>query len=560
MNRRAFLSNSSTSQGRSARSHKAGDRNAGSVLPGSARPAVEESRSFTETPSLEPYSGPWDKRAALHLLRRTIVAPSYDDLESALARSLDDLLDTLLADPGALPAPPRYVGEWMNADLIYWESGRVDVANTFFSELRRWWLMLMVNGGLSLRERMTLFWHNHFANNASLVVDARYMYQQNQLFRRHALGNFRELVRGVTLDKAMLEFLNGKGSKRDYTNENYARELQELFTIGIADNDGNPNYTQDDVVQAALALTGWDWIGLKGEVMSNFITGHDPVDKVVYGEAIKGNLEGGPELARLLDIIFAKEESARYVIRKLYRFFVYTDTTLTPVMPIDQEVEEKIIAPLAADFRAAEWDIVPVLRRLLRSRHFFDAGFVGGMIKSPVDLFAGLLRAMQVGPFQGERAEFGAHIVQERSMKLGQNLFHPPGVQGWQFHRSWIGTTTLPQRNRDTDDLLFGTETTIIDRLNPLISGPINRNGSFALDVLAFARQFPSFTDPRQLVADIALHLLGYPPSDALLLRLEREMVGDRGYEWNDITDDLRATKLRTMLRHLMRAPNFQLM
>jgi uncharacterized protein (DUF1800 family) len=539
MNRRTFLS---------------------SVTASADRAHPEPEQLLTEPPSLEPYDGAWDRAAALHLLRRTIVAPSRSEVDEALAGTLDGLIDRLTHDDTPIPGPPRYVGEWMNAELIAWDSGRVDVATSFFDELRRWWFGLMVNGAISLRERMTLFWHNHFANNATLVSDARFMYMQNQLFRRNALGNFREMVRAVTLDKAMLEFLNGKGSTRGYSNENYARELQELFTIGIADNDGNANYTQRDIVAASLALTGWDWLGLNGAVTSNLLTGHDPSDKQFYGETIAGNGDGGVELDRLLDLIFAKEETARYVIRKIYRFFVYTDAALTPVRPIDAEVERNVIAPLAADFRASNWEIGAVLRRLLRSRHFFDPGLMGGMIKSPVDLFAGLLRSTRTAALAGDQGDYAMQIAQSVAKDLGQDLFHPPGVQGWQFHRSWVGTTTLPERNRATDAFTFGMAVTITDRLNPLFSGPIERKGSFGIDLLAFAKGFPSFTDPHQLVADIAAHMLAYPASAALLARLEQEMVGDRGYEWNDIGDELRAAKLQAMVRVLMRSANYQLM
>lgn len=527
-----------------------------------ARSSSAEVPGFAEVPSLEPYAGPWGTTQIYHLLRRTVIAPTYAEVQQAQALSMTELVDRLIAPSAALPPPPRFVSECLNASALYWHSDRVDIINTFFDELRRWWMLLMVNGGLSIRERMTLFWHNHFAVNASTVQDSRYLYLQNQLFRRYAVGNFKNLVSEVTRDKGMLLFLDGRANKRDYVNENYARELQELFTIGIADNDGNPNYTQEDVVQASKALTGWDWtgFGMEGDVMSNLLTGHDFSEKTLYGETISGSTEGLPELNRVLEIIFAKDETARYVIRKLYRFFLYTDTALTPVRPIPQEIEENIIAPLAAKFREGRWEISGVLRILFNSRHFYDQAVVGSTIKSPVDLLVSTMRGTLAGTLSGDSADFATQYAQGRAVELEQNLFHPPGVQGWQFYRSWISSTTLPKRHFHTDELLYGASSTIIDRLNLVFNGPIERSGSWQIDSLAFARQFSSYENPVRLVRDVAEHLLAFPPSDNLLQRLEDELVEGRAYEWPDMTDEVRAGRVRKMLRYLMRSTNFQLM
>lgn len=531
---------------------------------GSKRTAARDQSDpeFSETPSLEPYDGPWDRAAIAHLLRRATIAPTFAEMRAAESMTMNELVEALTSTDIPLPAPPRFVAECMNASALYWDSGRSDIIATFFEELRRWWLQLMVNGGLSARERMTLFWHNHFSNNARAIQDSRFLYLQNQMFRRLALGNFKGLVREITIDKSMLLFLDGKFNKNGSVNENYARELQELFTIGIADNDGNPNYTQEDVVEAARTLTGWDWVGfgMQGDVSNNLLTGHDATGKNFYGEAITGSTEGSTELSRLLDIIFAREQTARYVIRKLYRFLVYTDATLTPVRKIPTEIEEKIITPLAEEFRSSGWDISVVLRRLFRSRHFYDPAIRGAMIKSPVDHLVSAIRGTVVGTLNGSTAEFGTQYAQERATTLGQNLFHPPGVQGWQFYRSWISSTTLPQRQFYTDELLYGAEATITDRLNLILNGPIPRSGTWKIDALAFARQFSSFDDPETFVRDMAEHLLAFPASARLIDRLLKELVGDRAYEWPDLSEEIRTTRVQATLRTLMRSTNFQLM
>ncbi|MBS1914281.1 MAG: DUF1800 domain-containing protein [Bacteroidetes bacterium] len=513
-------------------------------------------------PGLEPYGGVWDRTAALHLLRRTVIAPTHAEVDEAVAMGLDALVEKLLNDTTPLPGASPFVGECMNEGLIAWDSSRVDLSDSFFDELRRWWYTLMINGGLSLRERMTLFWHNHFPSDLHLAWDARHLYIQNQLFRANALGNFKDLVRQVSIDRGMLLFLSGKYNKAQWPNENYARELMELFTVGIADNNGNPNYTQADIVEAARALTGWDWpgYGILGDVASNILSQHDIKDKHPFGATITGNADGLPELNQLLDLIFAKEDAARYVIRKIYRFFVYTDVTLTPVKPVDPAIEEAIVAPLAADFRAANWDIRVVLRRLLKSAHFFDAGFMGAVIKSPVDLLVGTLRATAAGAITGNMAEYGTQIAQDRAKRLGQDLFAPPGVQGWQFHHAWISTTTLPLRRKNTDELVEETAVNYIDRATLVFNGPVYRSGTWKMDVLAFAKQFASFNDPAALVSDICEHLLAFPADDELRARLKNVLVASADYEWSDAPADIQDSRLRAMLRTLMRTSNYQLM
>lgn len=518
---------------------------------------------YSEEPSLAPYDGPWNSATAGHLLRRALVGPTWSELQEGAAGTMSELVEKLITPVDTLPGPSRFVGEWLNASALGWDGNRFDVTETFNDELRRWWYLLMANNGTSVRERMTLFWHNHFATSNKLMLDARYVYYQNQLFRKNALGNFKDLVRAVTLDKAMLLWLNGRDNKNNgRINENFARELQELFTIGIADNNGTPNYSQGDIVEAARALSGWDWIGFgtQGDVVSNFLTGHDASNKSVYGESITGTAEGGPELNKLLDIIFSQEETGRYLIRKLYRFFVHTDVPMTPVYRIDPLIEEKIIAPLALEFRQSNWDIATVLRRLFSSKHFYDSEIIACTIKSPADFFVGILRSTAQLPLTGDPGDFATQYVQDRAETLGQNLFFPPGVQGWGFHRSWISTTTLPQRHRYSDELILGAKTRITDRLNPIISGPIVRNGTYAIDLLAYAKGFSSFNIPRDLVKDIATHLLAWPPSPALLDRLRKELTNDRDYEWEPAPDAIKATKLQSMMRYLMRTTNYQLL
>lgn len=558
MNRRSFLT---LSRPQPAAHDLASHRAASNDL--ASRTAQQ---SGIASDALEPYAGPWNRSAVLHLLRRTVIAPTYRELREAEAMTMEALVDRLLAADRPLPAPSRLVetslGEWFQPLYPGFYQSTI-----FFAELRRWWFRAMVNDGLSIRERMTMFWHNHFATNERQVDDSRFMYLQNQTFRELAVGSFKELVRRVTLDKAMLLFLNGRENTASTLNENYARELQELFTMGVADNDGNPNYSHDDIVAIARILTGWGWLTLTGEVFNNALA-HDRTEKTLYGAAFPGG-DGGPELARLMDAVFAKPETAKYVIRKLYRFFVYTDTTLTPVRPIDPAIESAIIEPLAAEFRSSGWSIAAVLRRLFTSRHFYEAANVGAMIKSPVDFLVSAVRATATAPLPARGGDylaaftpgdFAAQYLQQQAAELGQEMFAPPGVQGWQFYRAWISTTTLPRRRRIVDTLIAGAEALITDIHSLTFNGPSYKNGSWRMDVLSYARQWESFDDPGALVRDIAEHLLAYPASPELLGRLKEELVGPADYEWSDAPDPIRAARLAAMMGVLMRSSNFQLL
>ncbi len=533
------------------------------VPPSGAGPTL--SAAFSRPPSIREYSGAWTERTAAHLLRRTIVAPTHEELTAAAAMNMHDLVDRLLADDAAPPPPPRYVGEWMAADTAYYDSVNFEMTRALADELRRWWCALMITGSLSVRERMALFWQNHFPTDISITRDARFNYIQAQMLRAGGLGSFKELVRNVTTDKAMLWYLDGKLNKQGTDlNENYARELQELFTIGITDNDGNPNYTQHDVREAARVLTGWGFNGpgLSGTVECPPWYGHDPTDKVVYGRTITGREYGEAELDDLLDVIFDHEQTARYVIRKLYRFFVYTDAPMTPSFRLDDSIESGIIAPLAAEFRANNWSIKAVLRRLFTSDHFYDPALRGALIKSPVDLMIGAARSLRT-PGMPTPDDGLTQYLHACAKTLGQWLYIPPGVQGWQFYRTWISSTTLPQRRAFTDGLIDGTDVRYREMPPGALNGiPVTTQATARVDVLAYARAFDGFNgDPDLLIGGIAAHLLPNPPSSRLLGQLTAALLqGGPAYEWAGLHEAMKEARLRAMMKFLMRSADYQLM
>ncbi len=270
------------------------------------------------------------------------------------------------------------------------------------------WVMRMGNPQESaLLERMSLFWHGHFACEAKFSLLAT---RQLNTLRKHALGNFRDLLLGIARDPAMIRYLNNQQNRKNAPNENFAREVMELFTVGRG------HYTERDVKEAARAFTGWS-----SDLKGNFVFrrfAHDYGEKTVLGKT--GNLTGED----VIDLLLQQEATATFICRKIYRHFV-NDT-----------VDEGRIAELAASFRASNYDIGQLMRRLFSSDWFYAAGNVGTRIKSPVELLAGLIRQLGVQRF----AENGLIGLQRA---LGQLLFRPPNVAGWPGGRAWIDNSTL---------------------------------------------------------------------------------------------------------------------
>lgn len=261
----------------------------------------------------------------------------------------------------------------------------------------------------ALLERMTLFWHGHFACECKTGFLA---HQYMTTLRRHALGNFRELTLAVARDPAMIRYLDNQQNRKASPNENFARELLELFTIGRG------NYTETDVKEAARAFTGWS--SNREGAFTFRERQHD------FGEKTFLERTGDWNGDDIIDVILAQPETARFVVRKLYRYFVHPT------------VDEQRVETLAQDFRR-DYEIAPLLRRLLLSDWFYAPENVGNKIKSPVDLLVGLMRQLQLTP-EGNQ---GTALVLRT---LGQILFRPPNVAGWAGGRAWIDNATLQTR------------------------------------------------------------------------------------------------------------------
>jgi uncharacterized protein (DUF1800 family) len=426
---------------------------------------------------LDTYTPPLTSSMAAHLLRRATFGPTQQEISSLTGLTATQAVDILLGNATfrATPPPP-----------VEMDPARSDAGQTFldkpFNDTRApvynnyilfWWIGLMTeqNGHPSVLEKLTAFWQNHFVVAFSSVVDYRLVDRYLRFLRTNALGNFREMTIGMTTDPAMLLYQNGNENAKEHPNENYARELQELFTVGQKDFAGNNNYTEQDVKEAARVLTGW-------QVINSFKVGstsfgsvftpvrHDTSSKTFssfYNNTViagrDGQGAGDAELADLVNMLLSHPETPKFICRKLYRWYVNPNVT--------QEIEDQVIIPLANFFASASnnYAIAPVLKKLLCSDIFFDIRNIGAIVKSPAEFMIGTIRLFDQ-PVPDMTTEYGAFRVMMNFLSNHMNLMqlsflNQPSVFGslpyYQtgYSKNWINGTTLGLRGARTDGLVY---------------------------------------------------------------------------------------------------------
>lgn len=460
--------------------------------------------------SINPYGGIWARSQVIHLLKRTMFGAKIEDINYFQKRTLAQTIDELLT-PQKNVSPPlnNYSGVNGYVDTTglqlgqTWVNSKAGDGNDNFrrvSSMKAWWVGQMISQERSLEEKLLLFWANHFSTEMDTVNDARFIYRTQNLIRTNAFGNLKSLTKAITIDPGMLIYLNGNVNSATAPDENYGRELQELFTLGKGPNS---KYTEDDVKAAAKVLTGYQIVRDPVGYIFN-ANRHDKTDKTFsafYGnKVIKGRTgaDGEKELDDLLDIIFAQNEVAMFMCRKLYRFFFYYDIT--------SEIEQNFITPLAKIYRDNNYEIKPVLKTMLMSEHFFDASIAGAMIKSPLDSVVGLCReAGIVFPTVTEDLDSTYTFwlnMQQQSAVMQQDIGNPPNVSGWQayyqeplFHEIWINSDTYPKRKTFTDRMI-GTST----------SSPTgySKNGKkISVDTIALAKKLQNPEDPNLLIQQL---------------------------------------------------------
>jgi uncharacterized protein (DUF1800 family) len=484
---------------------------------------------------LTPYSGVWSDAQVLHLLRRTMFGASLSDVTYFKTRTMQQAVTELLTVDNVPPVGP--VNNYNNAvntdpnvaSGAVWTSAMniSDFGSGRRQSLRAWWAGQMLNQTRSIREKMVVFWHNHFAAGFESVGIAHHCYTYNTLFRSNSLSNFKTLTRAVTLSPAMLYFLNGRRNTKNAPDENYARELQELFTIG---KDLADHYTEDDVKAAARVLTGWRVNTTTGAVYFD-ATRHDATNKQFsnfYGNTVitgsSAATAGDTELDALLTMLFANDEVANYICRKIYRFFVYY--TITP------NIETNVIQPLAAIFRQNNYAIQPVLEALFQSQHFYDVQEISCMIKSPLDFTIGYARQFglqfptasnyDVQYYMWEQV-MGACFVQQGLPSDPPNVAgFPAYYQSPNYHEAWITPDSLRQRKAIAEGL---------------IAAGITRQGiKLQVDVLAFTQTIPNAGDPNLLLDNAVLLLLGLNVSTITKATMKQILLGFQAQDhyWTD--------------------------
>jgi uncharacterized protein (DUF1800 family) len=448
---------------------------------------------------------PWDRRKVAHVYRRAAFGATWGELEEGVKLGPQACVDRVVAG--------RAGGAFADQDLA--AIARSAVAAGSDRNLQGWWILRMMAGPNPLVERLTLFWHDHFATSQDKVANLALMLDQNELFRKYALGRFwdREsggLLLSVSRDPAMLIWLDSNSNRRAAPNENYAREIMELFALGIG------NYTEKDIREAARAFTGW-FVNKNQFRFNN--SEHDSGDKTVLGRT--GNWDGHD----VVRIIAERPATAEFLVGKLYRYLV------SETDPPDSTV----VQSLAAGLREHEYDFGWLVSTVLRSRLFYSAAAIRQRIASPIDFTIGTARRLE-----GSRVSPAA--LADVSSRLGQSLFHPPNVAGWEEGKAWINSSTLLGRS------------------------------NFAQEIVASGGRFAGRTDPAALAAkygrtsdkdviDFFLELLvdGNVPNETRerLAASMREPAGNQGVFRSAATE--KDAKTRRLAQLILSLPEYNL-
>ena len=519
---------------------------------------------------LSSYYPPFGRQEIVHLLRRTLFGVKQNNIKAISGKSLSEALDILL-NAETVPAPP--VNNYNDAAFTdpTVQPGQTWVNSVYdgnangrrYTSYKSWWIGLMLNQNTSLHEKMILFWHNHFATETVDIGDARYVYKHHMLLRKYALGNFKEFVKEITIDPAMLRYLNGYLNNKNSPDENYARELQELFTLGKGPKS---NYTEGDVKAAARVLTGYT---VNATTISSVFdpNRHDTGPKqfsAFYNNVTitgKTGVNSASETDELINLIFLQNETALHICRRLYRFFVYYE--------IDDATEANVIIPMANLFRSSNYEIKPVLKVLFSSDHFFDPVNRAGLIKSPVDLCVGLAREFDmVFPDATDYVnQYYMHdYIRTLASNMQQNIGDPPNVAGWsayyqepQFHKLWINADTLPRRNQFTDSM---------------IGNGYTRNGKkINIDILTFVNSLSDPSNPNTLINDSLEIIYAIETAQQVKDFLKSILLSGQTSDsyWTDAWKTYRANtsnatnrnivlnRLTTMFKYLMNLPEYQL-
>jgi len=478
------------------------------------------------TSSLDPFqpnAEQWTAKHVAHLYNSFGHGANYATIQNGLTLSPSALVSQLLDEAIAMPQPEAYPwSEYTQED--YDNDPDPDLVFIHFDEIQDDWMLRGLDYGF--QQKMSLFWHDHFATEENVYGCNRYMYRYYKLLHENAFGNFRTFVEEMGVNEAMLVYLDGNENEIGEPNENYARELMELFTMG--ENNG---YTQTDIEEMAKALTGWRVRQYLCEEASFDEDFFDDSVKNIFGQS--GNF--GYDDVHELIFSLRKNEVATYICSKLYRHFVF------------ETIDEEVVAGMTETFIASDWEIRPVLEQLLSSEHFYETVFHGAKIKSPVGLVCNFITTLGLDR-QTDLADDIGGFLNNICIEMGQELFNPPNVAGWPGNRFWLSENALAFR------------WSFLQRLITNGGTPTGREKlrSLALEIS------PSENDPVIITQSLLAHLLSVDLDDNLIevaVLFLRAGIPDNYFEdgsWSLYWDEAPG-QIANLLGYVVQLPEFQL-
>lgn len=437
----------------------------------------------------EPTGDQWNHRTAAHLFRRAGFGASVEQIESALKSTPAETVRKLVRERSETSQYQQML-ESLKTTIL----ATGDVKN-----LPAWWTYRFLTTPDVLQEKMTLFWHGHFATSGDKVTEPRLMSQQNEVLRQHALGDFAALVHDISRDPAMLIYLDSVSNRKAHPNENFARELMELFCLGEG------NYTEQDIRELSRCFTGWE---IRNDQFRFNRYQHDDGVKQFLGQS--GTFSGDDGV----DIVLAQESAPYFIAHKLVRYFVFDEP----------QPSTELLEPLARQLRENGFQMGDLVERILGSNLFFSEHSIARKIRSPVEFVIGLLRSLE--------GSTDMYALANGLRELGQTPFFPPNVKGWDGGRTWVNSSTLLARANLVRSLLDRKETRFADgTLSELHDRLKQRSG---LDIVDFWQT----------------HLLAVSIPDDVRTRIANSIEASRGS---------REERLREALHQFCTLPEFQL-
>ncbi|MEM9077605.1 MAG: DUF1800 domain-containing protein [Bacteroidota bacterium] len=486
--------------------------------------------------TLAPYTTPLDALRAAHLYRRLGFSASVQTINAAVGQSADALVDNLVDQALAAPVIPAPLwADWNNDDYPADDDLARQVRRAQQEEFETAYGNALLDN--NLRDRLSFFWHNHFVTEIDVYRCNSFLYYYINCLQRNAIGNFKTFVSEIGLTSAMLYYLDGARNRGNNPNENYARELYELFTLG----EGN-GYTEEDIIETAKSLSGYT---NRGDVGCTQVT-FNPDDFNTDNKTILGQT-GNWGYDDTIDILFNERPTqiATFICKKLYEYFVHPDSS--------DSVENMgnattIIDGLATTFVNNNFELAPVLRQLFKSQHFFDEDAIGVIIKSPFDLYFGMLKETNF--------TYDDNIIQnmiDSSAMIGQELFDPFDVAGWQRDREWINTNFIIGRWLTSEVYIRAFFQSDQEQFRTLGIEAIGANGTTESDPAVATRAIVDRLLPKGLLTDAEY--------DRAIIVFREPYENNNIYETNswNMTLQNADTQVYLLLLHLVREPEFQL-